>query len=110
MTSPGEPVATIPVRVVPRASKEGVAGYHDGVLRVRLHAPPVEGKANESLARFLAGALGVPKGNVTLVAGQKGRSKIVRIAGMTLEEALAVLIPPGGPTGGDPRSPRTGSR
>jgi uncharacterized protein (TIGR00251 family) len=108
VTVSGEPAATFPVRVVPRSAKEGVAGYEGGVLRVRLNAPPVEGKANESLARFLSKALGVPRRNVTLVAGEKGRNKIVRIAGMTKEAVLAALIPPGGPTGGGPRVPRTG--
>lgn len=91
MNRPGEPVATLPVRVVPRASKEGVAGIEGGVVRLRLSAPPVEGKANEALARFLAKALGVPRGRVTLVAGGRGRSKIVRVEGMTTEAALALL-------------------
>ncbi len=104
------PSATLSVRVVPRAAKEGVAGHEGGVLRIRLNAPPVEGRANEALARFLSKALGVPRASVTLVAGEKGRSKIVRIEGMTLEAALEALIPPGGPSGDGPRPPRTGSR
>jgi uncharacterized protein (TIGR00251 family) len=107
---PAGPAATFSVRVAPRSSKEEVAGYEGGVLRIRLNAPPVEGKANEALARFLAKALGIPRGSVTLVAGEKGRSKIVRIEGKTAEEVLAALIPPGGPSGAGPRSPRTGSR
>lgn len=102
--------AALSVRVVPRAAKEGVAGYDGGVLRVRLNAPPSEGRANEALARFLAKALGVPRGSVTLVAGEKGRSKIVRVEGVTLEAALEALIPPGGPSGDGPRPRRTGSR
>jgi uncharacterized protein (TIGR00251 family) len=104
------PAATFAVRVVPRSAKEGVAGYEAGVLRIRLNAPPVEGKANEALGRFLAKALGVPRGSVALVSGEKGRNKIVRIDGVSQEAALAALIPPGGPSGGDPRPPRTGSR
>ncbi len=110
MKRSGEPAATFAVRVVPRSAKEGVAGYDGEVLRIRLNAPPVEGKANEALGRFLAKALGVSRGSVTLVAGEKGRNKIVRIEGMTREAALSALIPPGGPSGGDPRAPRTGSR
>lgn len=81
--------ATISVRVVPRSSKEGVAGFEGGVLRIRLNAPPVEGKANEALVRFLAKALGVPKNRITLVAGEKGRNKIVRVDGITREALLA---------------------
>jgi uncharacterized protein len=106
----GEPSATFPVRVVPRSAREGVAGYEGGVLRVRLTAPPVEGKANDALARFLAKALGVPRGTISLVAGEKGRNKIVRIAGMTTDAVLAALIPGGAPSGGGPPPPRTGSR
>ncbi|MBI5905973.1 MAG: DUF167 domain-containing protein [Deltaproteobacteria bacterium] len=93
MSRPAEPVATLPVRVVPRASREGVAGFEGGVLRIRLSAPPVEGKANEALVRFLAKALGVPRGRVTLAVGARGRSKVVRVDGMTTEEALARLAP-----------------
>lgn len=85
------PSATLSVRVTPRSGREGIAGYEEGVVRVRLNAPPVEGKANEALARFLAKALGVPKGRVTLVAGERGRNKIVRVEGMTTEMALARL-------------------
>jgi len=104
------PAATFAVRVVPRSAKEGVAGYEGGVLRIRLNAPPVEGKANEALGRFLAKALGVPRGSVSLVSGEKGRNKIVRIDGVSREAALAALTPPGGPIGGDPPPPRTGFR
>ena len=51
--------ATVSVRVVPRSTKEGVAGFEGGVVKIRLNAPPVEGKANEALGRFLAKAVGV---------------------------------------------------
>lgn len=91
MSRPAGPSATVSVRVVPRSSKEGVAGCEGGVVRIRLNAPPVEGKANEALVRFLAKALGVPKGRITLVAGERGRSKIVRVAGLTREALMAAL-------------------
>jgi uncharacterized protein (TIGR00251 family) len=61
------------------------------VVRIRLNAPPVEGRANEALIRFLAKALGVPRVRVTLVSGGTGRNKIVRIAGITRVEALSAL-------------------
>jgi uncharacterized protein (TIGR00251 family) len=86
-----DPSATVSVRVVPRSSKEGVAGFEGGVVRIRLNAPPVEGKANDALVRFLAKALGVPRSRVTLVAGERGRSKIVRVAGVTREDLMAAL-------------------
>ena len=87
------PFATLSVRVVPRSSKEGVAGFEGGVVRIRLNAPPVEGQANEALVRFLAKALGVPKSRIALVAGGKGRNKIVRVDGITREALLAALDP-----------------
>lgn len=83
--------ATVSVRVVPRSSNEGVAGFEGGVVRIRLNAPPVEGKANEALVRFLAKTVGVPKSRITLVSGERGRSKIVRIAGVTREALMAAL-------------------
>ena len=85
------PSATLSVRVVPRSAKEGVAGFEGGIVRIRLNAPPVEGQANDSLVRFLARALGIPKNRITLVAGGKGRSKIVRVDGVTREELMAAL-------------------
>lgn len=74
------------VRVQPRASRNGVAGLSEGVLRVRLTAPPVENRANEALVRFLAEALGVPRGCVEIVAGDRGRNKIVRVRGVAPDE------------------------
>ena len=91
MSPADAPSATVSVRVIPRSSKEGVAGYEGGVVRIRLNAPPVEGKANDALVRFLAKALGVPRSRVTLVTGERGRSKIVRVSGVTREALMAAL-------------------
>jgi hypothetical protein len=60
-------------------------------LRIRLNAPPVEGRANAALVRFLARALGVPRSQVSLLSGETGRNKIVRIAGISRAEALEAL-------------------
>lgn len=79
------------VRVQPRSSKEEVAGVAEGVVRIRLTAPPVEGKANEALVRFLSKALDIPKNRIELVAGDTGRNKLVRVHGLTQAEALARL-------------------
>ncbi len=86
-----EASAVIEVRVAPRASRNGIAGYGDGGLKVRLTAPPVEGRANEALAAFIAEAAGVPKRSVEIVAGATGRSKIVRVRGITRDELLRRL-------------------
>jgi uncharacterized protein (TIGR00251 family) len=69
------------VRVVPRASKSAVVGEHDGALKVRVAAPPVEGAANEELTRFLAKSLGVPTRAVEIVSGQTSKTKVVRARG-----------------------------
>lgn len=67
------------LHVVPHAGRSGVAGLHDGALRVRLAAPPIEGRANAELLRWLAGALGLPRRAVTLAGGDLSRRKRVRI-------------------------------
>jgi hypothetical protein len=87
-----------PVRVVPRASKAGIAGTRDGALLVRLNAPPVEGAANAELIRLIAATLHVPRSRVTIVAGARSRSKRVSVEGITRENAAAIL----GAVSGDP--------
>jgi len=68
------------LHVQPGASHTEVSGTHGDALKVRLAAPPVDGKANAELLRFLAEAFGVPRRNVTLVRGETSRAKVVRIA------------------------------
>lgn len=69
------------VRVVPRASRSEVVGEHDGALRVRVAAPPVEGAANEELVRTLARAFDMPARNVEILSGHSSKTKRVRVAG-----------------------------
>jgi len=83
--------ARIRVRVTPRASRDELAGWRDGVLRVRVAAPPVEGRANAAVARLLARALGVPKSAVGIMAGTGAREKLVEVAGLDQDEALRRL-------------------
>jgi uncharacterized protein len=66
--------------VVPNAKRTEVDGLHDGALRVRLAAPPVEGRANETLVAWLAKSLGVPRRDVELLRGEANRRKQVAIA------------------------------
>ncbi len=87
--------ALLTVRIQPRASRNEVAALEDGGIRVRLTAPPVDGAANEALVRFLAGLLGVPRRDVEILSGQRARTKIVRISGMSLETALRLLYQQG---------------
>ena len=71
----------------PSASKTEVVGVHGGALKLRVAAPPVDGEANDELIRFLAKALGVPKSAVAIMSGATGRTKRVRVEGVSLESA-----------------------
>lgn len=71
------------VRLQPRASRNEIAGTHAGALRVRLHAPPVDGAANEALVAFLADRLDVPRREVRIVTGATSRTKTVEVVGVT---------------------------
>jgi uncharacterized protein (TIGR00251 family) len=77
-------VRRIEVRVQPRASTNEIVGYRDGVLRVRLQAPPVDGAANEALVRFLADEFGVARRQVRIVSGRGSRNKIVEVEAVAL--------------------------
>lgn len=76
---------TFRVRVVPRASRSEIAGEHEGALRIRIAAPPVDGAANEELIRVLAKALKVSRSAVRIVSGQSGRTKQVSIDGIKIK-------------------------
>ncbi len=79
------------VRVQPRASRNELTGWRDGVLSIRLTAPPVDGSANRACREFLAAALGVRRADLELVSGEKSRDKRFRITGMSAEQLAAVL-------------------
>jgi uncharacterized protein (TIGR00251 family) len=84
-------MAILRVRVTPRASKSEVTGYRDGTLRVRLTAPPVEGKANRELLKLLADWLGVRKGDLGIVSGEKTRDKAIEIEGLSDGDLKSLL-------------------
>ena len=72
-------MATIVLHIQPGAKKTEIVGTHGDALKIRLAAPPVDGKANAELVRFLADAFGVPQRQVTIVRGETSRQKSVRI-------------------------------
>ena len=80
------------IRVIPRAGRSGFAGLRDGALLVRLAAAPVDGAANDELIALIAKTLRIPRRDVTIVSGERSRSKRIRIAGIDREQALAALI------------------
>jgi uncharacterized protein len=82
----------ITVRVIPRASRSGVAGTRGDALLVRLNAPPVEGAANAELVAVIADALHVPKRAVSIASGERSRSKRVHVSGLDRITAEARLL------------------
>jgi uncharacterized protein len=81
----------LPVRVQPRARRNEVVGWHGATLRVRVTAPPAEGRANHAVIELLAEALGLPRSSIELVSGASGRDKLVRVGGHSLDEIRALL-------------------
>ena len=67
------------LHVQPRAARDELAGPHGNALKLRLTAPPLEGRANERLCSYLAALCGVTKSQVTVISGETGRAKRVRI-------------------------------
>lgn len=80
------------IRVVPRASKDEVSGVLGDALKIRLCAPPVEGKANEALVRFLAKTLNVPPRGVEILHGETGRTKRILVQGIRAVVAQEKLL------------------
>ncbi len=83
--------ARIKVRVQPRASRTELAGSFGDALKIRVAAPPVEGAANQELVAFLARRLGVPRSAVRIVKGERGREKLVEVAGVSEGQIKARL-------------------
>ena len=73
---------TLELKVIPNAPRNEIAGWLGTALKVKVHAPALEGRANDELLEFLAEALGLPRRNVTLLRGDKSRQKVVRITGL----------------------------
>jgi uncharacterized protein (TIGR00251 family) len=76
----------ITVKAIPRASRDAVIGWAGGELKVKVRAPAVEGRANEALCGFLAAELGLGRGAVAVVRGEKSRHKVLLIQGLSREE------------------------
>ena len=79
------------LRVRPNAARNEVVGFTDGVLEVRIAAPPVKGKANQELIAFLSQTLGVSKSRLTIIKGQTSRHKVIAIAGLSQDEIIRRL-------------------
>lgn len=83
----------ISIKVQPGASRDAVAGIREDSLLIRLCSPPVDGRANDSLIRFIADKLGVSKSSVSLIKGMKNRKKVIEVAGVSIADAENALSP-----------------
>ncbi len=88
--------AKISVHVYPNAAKNEVVGFTDDVLRVKISAPHVKGKANKELLDFLCQQLALDKDRIVIIKGHTTRNKIVAIDGMSKEAAIKLLLPDSG--------------
>jgi uncharacterized protein (TIGR00251 family) len=76
----------------PNAARSALIGMHGGALKVKVKAPPAEGKANRALIELLSGALAVPRRRLTLVSGEQSRNKRVRVDGVDAATALGAIM------------------
>jgi len=83
------------VLVVPRASRNRIMGVHDGRLKIQLTAPPVEGRANQALVRFVAEIVGIARVQVEVIGGATNKRKSLRLRGVEPQLAVLKLMPPG---------------
>ena len=94
--SNASPTTRLPIKIHSRARRNEVAGLQGGVLRVKVTAPPVEGKANRAVIELLASHLRVPKSSIRIVSGEHAPLKLIEVAGLdsaTVAERLRLSTP-----------------
>ena len=77
---------TVRVHVQPRAKQTGISGAHNGALKVKLTAPPVDDAANRALIEFFSSLFHLPKSRITILAGPKSRDKVLQIKDLSLHD------------------------
>jgi uncharacterized protein len=82
---------TIKVRVQPRASRTEIIGEHAGAIKLRVAAPPVDGKANEECRRYLAKLLKVGATSVEIISGDSSRDKVIRVSNISARRVIEAL-------------------
>lgn len=85
MTSSKE-TKRLAVKVTPNAGRSEIIGFKEGVLQIKIGAPPDKGKANKELVDFLSEKLGVKKSAILILQGQAGRNKVIEVTGMSVRE------------------------
>ena len=101
MNAHGAPIPSQPafgcrlaIKALPNAPRSEVVGWLGDTLKVKVHAPALEGRANQELCEFLADVLKIPRRSIRLLQGEKSRQKLVQIDGLTSTEVKARLAPP----------------
>lgn len=87
-----EDVITLTLHVQPGAKRSEIAGLHGEALKIRLAAPPIEGRANEALLKYIAALFSVPLRNVELLQGGQSRHKVVAITGSKVEPDSLIAV------------------
>lgn len=85
------PAADLTVRLQPRAKRNAIVDERDGVVRVSVAAAPVDGLANAALCKLIAKRVGIARGRVTVIRGERSREKTVRVEGVTSDELRRAL-------------------
>ena len=82
---------TIRIKVQPRAPRTEIVGEHDGAIKLRVAAPPIDGRANEECRRFLAKLFEVSATSVEIISGDSSRDKVIRISNISARRVLEAL-------------------
>jgi uncharacterized protein (TIGR00251 family) len=93
------------VWVQPKAARDELVGVRDGDLWLRVTAPPIDGKANDACVRYLTDALGLPRGSLAMMGGQRARSKLIQVSGIEVGDLLAAVERALGQAAGRPAVP-----
>ncbi|WP_414663480.1 DUF167 domain-containing protein [Horticoccus sp. 23ND18S-11] len=89
--TPAAAFCLLAIKAIPNAPRSEVVGWLGDAIKIKVHAPPVEGRANEVLCAFLADALNLPQRAVTVLRGDTSRQKTIRIHGLSLAEVTQRL-------------------
>jgi uncharacterized protein len=84
-------VVRFEVQLVPRASRDAIAGVHDRAIKIAITAPPVDGEANAALIKLLSKMLRIPKKNLVIVRGESSRRKTIEAIGVSVDQVRALL-------------------
>lgn len=83
--------ALISIVVQPRSSKSEIVGIHDGLLKVKISSPPVDGEANESCIKYFSKLLKVPKSDIRIVKGERSKRKKISVSGVDMDTIISVI-------------------